>query len=498
MTLRGASCTGLCAPVVADALASWFDREDPFAWPDLTEVKSSTVRTVSRGTLAGIDVHLKLYRAVRLSDRARDALSGARGVKEFRNLREARARGLPVVEPLAAGRFSGTFGARSFLVTATVQDGVPLDRGPLPAEQARAAGRLLRRAHDVGLRALDLHPGNVLATANGDLRLLDLHSAVLTEPVDDDERARSLAFFCLGLDGGVLAQAAAPLLEGYAASPGLVDKAARIGRTQRNHALAAFGRRATRNCRQTAVTRLADGAVRSERKDVPDALRSAADAFVSGERPEPLKSGRRGAVWLTDALAIKQRPAAAAARLFRASYWLEFCDVPTPQPVALHLQRGKGLVATARVAAPDFATELRSGNLSRAELGRAAASLGRSVGRLHAHGLRNRDLKFDNLIRDPEDGGILVADLDGVRRKTPLDHRGRAADLGRVLAAWDDGHRGDPDVHAHVVRVFWRAYHRALRCLRTSSNKDLRRRSEARAREWRQSHPEAAGHDVGS
>ncbi|MDA0373513.1 MAG: hypothetical protein O2865_06985, partial [Planctomycetota bacterium] len=79
VTLRGASCTGLCASVVAESLARWFERDDPFAWPGLVEVKSSTVRTVSRGTLGDQDVHLKLYRAVRISDRARDALSGARG-----------------------------------------------------------------------------------------------------------------------------------------------------------------------------------------------------------------------------------------------------------------------------------------------------------------------------------------------------------------------------------------------------------------------------------
>ncbi|MGA0870588.1 MAG: lipopolysaccharide kinase InaA family protein, partial [Planctomycetota bacterium] len=190
--------------VLAEALAPWLDEDEPFAWPGLTEVKTSTVRTVSRGTLGGIEVHLKLYRAVRLSDRARDALSGARGVKEFQHLREARRRGLPAVEPLAAGRFVGTFGARSFLITRTVADAAPLDRGPLPLPQATAAGQLLRRAHDLGLRALDLHPGNVLTTPDGALHLLDLHSAVLTEPVDDDERARSLAFFCLGLDGGVV------------------------------------------------------------------------------------------------------------------------------------------------------------------------------------------------------------------------------------------------------------------------------------------------------
>lgn len=484
--------------VLAEALAPWLDEDEPFAWPGLTEVKTSTVRTVSRGTLGGIEVHLKLYRAVRLSDRARDALSGARGVKEFQNLREARRRGLPAVEPLAAGRFVGTFGARSFLITRTVADAAPLDRGPLPLPQATAAGQLLRRAHDLGLRALDLHPGNVLTTPDGALHLLDLHSAVLTEPVDDDERARSLAFFCLGLDGGARARAAAPLLSGYGASAALAERAGRVGRTQRNHALAAFGRRATRNCRQTVVLRLPDGAVRSERKDVDPALREALTAFLTDERPAPTKSGRRGAVWLTDGLAIKQRPAAAAERLFRASFWLEYCDVPTPQPVALHRDRGKGFVATARIPAADLATELQTGGLAAEQLVHAARSLGRSVGRLHAHGLRNRDLKFDNLIRDPADGSVLIADLDGVRRKTPLDHRGRAADLGRVLAAWDDGHRGDRAVHALVVRVFWAAYHRALRCLQTTSNKDLRRRSEARAREWRQSHPKAAAHDAAS
>jgi hypothetical protein len=48
----------------------------PDAWPELAVVKSSTVRTVLAGELAlpgGIlPVHVKLYRPVRLSDRARE------------------------------------------------------------------------------------------------------------------------------------------------------------------------------------------------------------------------------------------------------------------------------------------------------------------------------------------------------------------------------------------------------------------------------------------
>jgi hypothetical protein len=37
----------------------------------MQEVKRSTVRTVLRGEIGGVDVHLKLYRSVTLSDRAR-------------------------------------------------------------------------------------------------------------------------------------------------------------------------------------------------------------------------------------------------------------------------------------------------------------------------------------------------------------------------------------------------------------------------------------------
>jgi tRNA A-37 threonylcarbamoyl transferase component Bud32 len=474
----------LCDPSVAAALAPWLEAEDPLAWPGLTEVKTSTVRTVLRGELGGVAVHLKRYRAVRLSDRARDALGGSRGVKEFRNLERARARGLPCVEPLAAGRLAGSFGTRSFLCTRSVAGAAALPRGPLPAGTAAAAGALLRRAHDAGLSAPDLHPGNVLSAPDGALHLLDLHSATLTEPLDQAERARALAFFCLDLDGGVADPAARPLLDAYGASPALREAAARAGRVQRNHALGAFGRRATRACLQTQVERDADGALRHLHRPAAD-LHAAARAFFAGDRPAPTKDGRRGTVWLGERLAVKQRPAAAARRLFQAAYWLLFAKVPTAEPVALQVRHGVGLCAMRRIDAPDLAAELDRDLLDGAALRAAARSLGRSLGRLHGLGLRNRDLKFENLIREPGSGEVLWIDLDGVRRRTPLEPRGRAADLGRLLAAWAD--RDDPR-HGRVVWSFWRAYHRALRCLHSSSPNDLRRRSEARAREWRRKH----------
>src|SRR5690606_27616333 len=160
-TVRGRTLAAVAMPEFAPLLDA--DADEPLAWPGLAVVKESTVRSVLSGTVGGVAVHLKLYRAVRLSDRARDALSGARGVQEFEALREARRRGLPCVEPLAAGRWTGTFGARSFLVTRTVPGAEPLARGPLDVDTAARAGRLLRRTHDAGLQALDLHPANIVA-----------------------------------------------------------------------------------------------------------------------------------------------------------------------------------------------------------------------------------------------------------------------------------------------------------------------------------------------
>ncbi|MFO1051123.1 MAG: lipopolysaccharide kinase InaA family protein [Planctomycetota bacterium] len=481
MTARGRRCTGLFVAGMQEVLLSRLEQEAeaglPFA--DLATVKQSTVRRVLCGTLApGLDIHLKLFRALRFTDKARDLLGGARGVVEFRRLCATRARGLPAVEPLAAGNLSGSFGTRSFLITRTVDGATALPRAALPVAQAEAAGRLLRRAHDSGLLALDLHPGNLLCTPQGGLVLCDLTAARLSDPLDVRQRALGLAFFCQDLPAGVRDPAAAPLLHGYAAWPALIEDAARRGVALRTRLLVAFGRRATRACSTTRVAREADDHTWFLCSD-QDALHAAARAFTNLPAPPPLKSGRRGAVWLSADLAIKERSAPAARRLFQAGYRLRFAGVPIPPLVALHLHHGVGRVFSARLHAPTLRDELRAGTLAPHQVHAAARSLGHAVGRLHAHGLRNRDMKLENLIRDPQTDAVLTVDLDGVRRKSPHDSRGQAADLGRLLAAFRE--------HAHpatarVVRTFWRSYVRARQCLDQRPDPNLRRLSAARAR----------------
>ncbi|MCA8958202.1 MAG: hypothetical protein KDC87_19150, partial [Planctomycetes bacterium] len=326
---------------------------DPEHWAEWQQVKHSTVRTIYRGELddghgGRVPVHLKLFRAVRLSDRARDALGGSRSTREFANLLGAIGRGIRCVEPVAAGTLVGTLGSRSFLLTRTCP-GRAMPRHGFSATDAAAAGALLRCAHDAGLHARDLHPGNLLVHPDGGAVLLDLTSALLAEPLDSAHRARALAFFCLDLDGNLRDRTAQQLRARYGAPPELVAAAVQIGRRLRARALESFGRRAFRNCRSTAIER----APRQPRiylhtgaRDLWDDARAALAALDGWT---PLKSGRRGAVYLEGNLAVKARTAADARRLFRAAYWLQFAGVPAATPVALWTFQRRGAAAARRL-----------------------------------------------------------------------------------------------------------------------------------------------------
>lgn len=469
------------------------DRDGLESWPGLEIIKESRVRTVRRGTLqvegaAAVGIHLKTYRAVRLSDHARDALSGSRGVREFDNLVEARSRGLDCVEPIAAGRETGAAGSRSFLITASTDATALAATGGWSPTEAAAAGRALRRAHDCGLHDRDLHPGNMLVRTDRAV-LCDLTSAVLANPLEADQRARALAIFCLGLDGLVLDPTAAPLLAAYGADEAIVAQAQRAAARLRQRALEAFGRRSQRACRQSEI--LIEGPNRnvtwSLRRDASRELHEAARTwFERSPRSEPSKQGRRGAVWLDGALAIKERSKAHAQQLYRARFWLEFAGIPAPKAVALRLHDRQGHVFSERLPWPDLATEFAA--LDTATRRSAATALGDALGRMHAHGLRNRDLKFENLIRDPATGTVHVVDLDGVRRRHPLESRGQARDLGRLLAAYRCA-IGTNDVDRQLLSRFAKSYNRALRRLRVRPNPRLWRHTEDRANEWANAHP---------
>jgi tRNA A-37 threonylcarbamoyl transferase component Bud32 len=482
-------------PAVAAALRELL-AHDVEAWPGLgfQVHKQRTVRTVLAGTLGGVPVHIKVFRADTFADHARDLLRGPRGSRECRNLVLARAIGVPTVEPLACGEARAGDRPRSFVVTRTAP-GAPFRFELGPADLVRT-GALLRTIHDRGMAPDDLHPGNLLVGAAGELHLLDLTSVRHAGELDLRRRARALAFFCHELDGGALDPVAAPLLQGYrdagpAALPGLDAELRLATHRWRADALPQFGRRAFRPCRHTEVSAHRRGLPRwcwHLSASLPD-LRAQCEQFAAAP-PPPHKSGRRGAVWLLDELAVKDRDAGKARRLWQAHYWLLFAQVPTPTPVALRRRNGRGQVFVRRLPGPTLRAELAANRLDRPTLLAVATDLGNSVGRLHAHGLGNRDLKFDNLVREPGTGAVHMVDLDGVRRRSADETRGRGADLGRLLAAWRGA--GEPAGRA-AVTAFLRAYLRAHGNL--LQQPPLRRvllATERRAREWASAHRQAA------
>ncbi len=459
----------------------------------LSLVKLRTVRAVFAGTLDAVPVHVKVFRAGRLSDRARDALRGPRGDREFEQLARLRALGFPAVRPLACGTAIGDGEPRSFVATATVPGARPFTFDHPPAV-LHAAGVLLRRLHDAGVLPGDLHPGNLLVDADGGLWLIDLTNVAHRGDASATARAAALAFFCQSLDGGALDRRAEPLASGYRGDDpsfgaAFVRELTLATRRWRARALPAFGRRAGRDCLHTELGPRRRGEARWHwyrgDRGPDEAERGACRAFAEAP-PPPAKSGRRGAVWLAEGFVAKQREKGAAQKLWRAGYWLLFAGVAAPTPLALCTRAGKGVVFVRRIAAATLRDELAAGALDPDAVLAAARELGRSVGRLHAHGLRNRDLKFENLVRDPTTGRVVMVDLDGVRSKSVEDARGAGADLGRLLAAFR--HAGSPGGDA-TVRTFVRAWlrsHRDLLC-EPPVRRVLRRAAE-RAGEWAARH----------
>ncbi len=488
----GAALTA--SPEIADALGALLEH-DVGAWQrrGLEEQKRRSVRRVFKGALDDVAVYVKVFRADTIAAKARDALRRRhKGAREAQHLLQARDLGLPAVEPLAFGLAREGESLCSFLVTRGV-DAAPLEL-PCGAGRAGDVGRLLRRVHDCGLLPGDLHPGNVLVGGGDGPTLCDLTSMQRTGEVSMRRRAEGLAFFCNPIDGGPLDPALRALLRGYlAAGPmpeGFTAELARAARRLRVTALRSFGRRSSRPCRHTEVA--------PRRRATPrwtwhlggggtdPTTRAALEAFVP-EQLEPRRSGRRGGVWLAEGFAVKEREAGRAQKLWLAHYWLLFAQVPTATPMALCVHAGRGRVFTRRIDGPDLAAEVASRALDDEAVARCARALGRAVGRLHAHGLRNRDLKFDNLVRVPGTHEVAMVDLDGVTLHGTSDTRGCGRDLGRLLAAWQNA---SAPGGAQTPRRFVYAYVRTRRrLLQQPPMNRILTAAERRAGEWRASHP---------
>lgn len=459
-----------------------------------------------RGCLGSLAVGIDLFREDSLAARASSVVSGSRAQRRYHLLRELMSLGLPAVRPLAYGALTAGDERASCLVWQFPAGAQPWTWNS-PAAALQQTGRMLRQLHDLGLRVPDLGPEDLGIDGAGRVFWARVRSLQQSGTASSKLRAAVLACFCGALDGGPLDPTAADLLAAYQQPPeqpqptalampdGWREDLALASRRWRRAALLAAGRACmspggpvggTVRRRGQARWLWQQEAMVAGMPDWNDAEQRREWEAWFQRPPQPQKSGRRGAVWLQDRLVVKQREEAAAAHLWQAMHWLRWAGVATPGPLALCRHRGRGFVLTQRLQLESLAAELSAGSLSAAQRRNVAASLGAEVGRLHAHGLRNRDLKLENLIRDPADGRVHQVDLDGVRRKANLDTRGVGNDLGRLLAAYVAA--GTADGHS-LPRAFLRAWLRSHRklLLRPPVRRILQQAAR-RAAEWQQAH----------
>ncbi len=428
---------------------------------------------------------LKLDRPRGLVTRLRERFRGSRAAEEYALLLEARARGLPVPEPLFAFDFQWKNGRASALFLSDLGTGETLEEqlatpGPEPElhEFLRSAGRCIREAWDLGLRHRDLHAGNVYRSESGELFLLDLQKAsfedvqkgasaadfvplYLSLPWPEQRDLRALLFGAIGVETSP--RFLAPKLENW------------------------LERRLRRCLRDSGeFHRIESGMLRS----------GALATWPKLSVVESLKTGRRGAVDRvkdeTRSYIRKTRKPQAAWRLWRSAHALELRRIPVARALGIRVEATSGEVLSEDLSSLPLLSELDTGQRPMDEgfLRSLARSLGTSLARLHSTGLRFRDLRGDNF-GVTEEGQCVFLDLDGVRSLRGKEPRAQAKDLGRLLAYCL--HEAPICLHRELPSlsgIFLRSYLRETRALGSGikSLRLLQRGIWLRSETWRKAH----------
>jgi len=202
-------CEGYTRCVEVVPPAAW---RDPASLLGAVKVKENDGREVWRIRAEGHDLFVKLYRSESLMARIKRCWRGPASLSEWRAAEYARRHGLPAVEPVACGWDVGRRSAGCVLVTAALAQAVPLNqcwtdamsladpaaRYRMCLRLIRAVAELIARAHQSGLRHVDLHAGNLLVVDDPEahaplIYFVDLHGVRFGRPVSDAAVIRNLA-----------------------------------------------------------------------------------------------------------------------------------------------------------------------------------------------------------------------------------------------------------------------------------------------------------------
>ncbi|MGQ0613796.1 MAG: lipopolysaccharide kinase InaA family protein [Planctomycetaceae bacterium] len=425
-------------------------------------LRSLPGRRVFRADAGGLGVVVKEYRPAGLLDRWRNRA----GREADRAIATAR-RGVPVVEPLATARLPD---GREWLFLREVEGARTLKErvlgGGLAGAQrhdlARRTGALWARLHGAGIRHTDPHAGNILVRPDGALLFADAGALRPGHYLREEERVKDLAAFALFF---VTRASRSDLLlfwGSYGRGASLTPEALERFRGMVERELpAAFRRLARRRARaelRRAIPFSMEGFAGRVLPGIDATRMRAIVAFARSPHADPSVLKRSASGWTFRAgdthvakLYLPKRihrpwfdlvRGSRAVRAHRAAHALRHRGLATPR-IAAVLEEGrpptKSLLVMERVndARP---LEEALASLPAGEGKALAARLGRRLRRMHDWGLRQRDLKKDNLFVAAGSGEIVFLDLDGVseRRASALPWVLRARDLGNLAASLRD------------------------------------------------------------
>jgi len=175
-------------------------------------VKRNTAREVWRVTVADQEFFVKIYHERGIAGKLRAMFRGPGCLLEWRAGEHAYRHQIGTVEPVAYGLsgWRGAFGP-CVLITRSLREATPLHVywqnrivGGEPDRRRRSANALidaaaeaLAKAHQGGFHHRDLHAGNLLVTAEADVRpevvFVDLHDVRVGPRVPDQTAIRNLA-----------------------------------------------------------------------------------------------------------------------------------------------------------------------------------------------------------------------------------------------------------------------------------------------------------------
>jgi len=416
-------------------------------------VKESPAKRVTAHELGGRTFYLKRYRHASVPLRPfKFFFKASQARQEWRLARQLEPLGIPIVSHLALGERWALGLQESILVTEGF-DGRPLEE--VPDAEAGAVMAFVQRMHERGVLQEDLHAGNLLVSASGELRLVDLHGTVVKPSLTAAERATNLARLHISHPLPVPAEVQA------------------LGVRMRRKLLRDRSWRCFRHNREFAPKRIGGLRWNVRLPLLPPAARNileGPDAFLR-DRADILKGARSSTVGRADGLVLKRSNLrkvqsllkdlfriSRARRAFHAAYHLELCGIMTPRPVAAAERRVLGFLIRSYL----MMEEIQGATHLGAYLKRAGAPENRIIDQaarllatLHEEGFSHRDLKETNLVLD-ENGKLFLIDLDALHFLETVPERRAALDLSRLARGVDKFPALTPAHRRRFLRLYCR------------------------------------------